>query len=112
MQLHRQTASPFLLLGHEIAMAHHEKWDGSVYPLGLKGREIPLAARIVAFIDVYDALLSKRPYKDPFSLSHAEIYIKNEKGKHFDPNIVESYERIRDRFIAIHNSIRKTETDW
>ena len=112
MKLHQQTASPFLLLGHEIAVAHHEKWDGSGYPLGLKGEKIPLAARIVAFIDVYDALLSKRPYKDPLSLSHAEVYIKAEKGKHFDPDIVESYERVREQFIAIHNSIQETETDW
>ena len=88
---HQSGGSSFLLLGHEIAVAHHEKWDGSGYPFGLKGEEIPLAARIMALADVYDVMLSRRPYKDPFSLSYAEMYIEENVGSHFDPMVVESY---------------------
>lgn len=70
---------------------HHEKWDGSGYPYKLKGKNIPLEARIVAIVDVYDALISRRPYKDPWSKKEALTYIKEQKGKHFDPDIVDSF---------------------
>lgn len=110
MKLYRKTGSAFLLLGHEIAMFHHERWDGMGYPKGLKGEEIPLSARIMCFADVFDALLSKRPYKDPLSLAHAENYIQEEQGKHFDPLIIDSYLRNRDRFMQIHNTIREAGT--
>lgn len=111
-RLYQRTGSIFLLLGYEIAMTHHEKWDGSGYPQRLKGEEIPLAGRIMAFADVYDVLLSKRSYKDPLSLSHAEFYIRDEKGKHFDPLVVESYERNRDKFAEIHDSTQDVDQVW
>ncbi|BHH85011.1 HD domain-containing phosphohydrolase [Desulforhopalus sp. 52FAK] len=110
--MHRQTGSVYLLLGHDIAIAHHERWDGTGYPIGLKGEEIPLAGRIMAFADVFDALLSRRPHKDPFSLSYAEVYIEEEKAKHFDPMIVESYQRLKSVFFDIHNSIQELNEDW
>lgn len=111
-ELYQQTGSVYLLLGHDIAIAHHERWDGSGYPAGLKGEEIPLAGRIMAFADVFDALLSRRPYKDPFSLSYAEVYMREEKAKHFDPMIVESYDRVKDEIIAVHNSIQESNSNW
>jgi len=110
--IHRQTGSVYLLLGHDIAVAHHERWDGTGYPRGLKGEDIPLAGRIMAFADVFDALLSRRPHKDPFSLSYAEVYIEEEKGKHFDPMIVESYQRLKSVFFDIHNSIQELNGNW
>ncbi|KJS02570.1 MAG: hypothetical protein VR65_05105 [Desulfobulbaceae bacterium BRH_c16a] len=108
-KLYQRTGSIFFLLGYEIAMAHHEKWDGSGYPLRLKGEKIPLAGRIMAFADVYDVLLSRRPYKDPLSINHAEFYIRGEKGRHFDPAVVESYERNRERFAEIQKSIQEMD---
>lgn len=75
----------------EIALSHHEHWDGSGYPSGLKGSKIPLPARIVAVADVFDALVSKRPYKDVWPLKETIEEIKKESGKHFDPNIVKAF---------------------
>ena len=72
----------------EIPHLHHEKWDGSGYPLGLKGEQIPLAARLFAIVDVYDALISDRPYRNAWSMQEAIDYIKKQSGKHFDPEIV------------------------
>ena len=74
-----------------IIHAHHEKWDGSGYPEGLKGDEIPLSARIVAIADVFDALTSKRVYKDAHGFNDAVETIKKGAGKHFDPNLVEVF---------------------
>ncbi|MCU8103276.1 HD domain-containing protein [Shewanella sp. SM101] len=85
----------FIQMGRDIASGHHEKWDGSGYPLGLKGEDIPLSARIVALVDVYDALTSPRCYKRPFSHQEAIDLIIEGKGQHFDPELV-------DCFMAIH----------
>ncbi len=74
-----------------IAQHHHEKWDGTGYPQGLKGEEIPLPARIVAVADVFDALTSERPYKNAWSQEKALDYIREQSGIHFDPNIVEVF---------------------
>jgi len=74
-----------------IAMTHHEKWDGTGYPLGLKGKEIPLTGRIVAICDVFDALISERPYKKSWSVEEAIKNIISEKGRHFDPELVELF---------------------
>ena len=82
--LNRNNRSLFKM-GVEIACAHHEKWDGSGYPNALSGEEIPLSARIVALADVLDALLSKRPYKEPFTFEQACAVILEGRGKHFDP---------------------------
>jgi len=75
----------------QIALSHHERWDGKGYPEGLKGNTIPLAAKIVAVADVFDALISKRPYKMPWSLKKSIEKIKLESGKHFDPKVVEAF---------------------
>ena len=81
----------FLLPALEIPLYHHERWDGSGYPKGLKGEEIPLPARIFAIVDVWDALTSERPYRPPFSKEKALEYIVSQSGKHFDPEIVKVF---------------------
>lgn len=83
--------SDLLRVAYRVALYHHERWDGQGYPHGLSGENIPLEARIVGLVDVFDALLSKRPYKDPFLLDKVIEIIQNEKGKHFDPNIIEIF---------------------
>jgi len=95
----------FLSLGKEIAYYHHEKWDGSGYPEGLKGQEIPLSARIVALADVYDALTSKRVYKDAFSHAKATEIIVNGSGTHFDPDIVEAFLAHENDFMRIREEM-------
>lgn len=75
----------------DIPYYHHEKWDGTGYPMGLKGQEIPLSARIFAVVDVYDALTSDRPYRKAWSKEEAIEYIKSQSGKHFDPKVVEVF---------------------
>lgn len=75
----------------DISYCHHERWDGSGYPRGLKGEEIPLSARIFAVIDVYDALTSDRPYRKAWTKEEAISYIKEQSGKQFDPKVVEVF---------------------
>ncbi|MBW2737261.1 MAG: AAA family ATPase [Deltaproteobacteria bacterium] len=91
----------FLSIGVQIAYCHHEKWNGTGYPKGLKGEEIPLSARIVALADVYDALATKRVYKDAYSHKKTVDIIISEKGKHFDPEVVEAFLVLEDRFMTI-----------
>jgi len=91
----------FIAIGIEVAQSHHEKWDGSGYPNGLKGEEIPLSARIMALADVYDALLSKRVYKDSFPLEKTRKIILNGRGKHFEPIIVDVF---IDNVNEMHNN--------
>lgn len=79
--------TPLLRQAREIALSHHEKWDGTGYPRGLKGEEIPLSGRIVALADVYDALVSKRPYKEAWSHEAATDYLRAECGRSFDPQL-------------------------
>jgi HD-GYP domain-containing protein (c-di-GMP phosphodiesterase class II) len=93
--------SNFLSMAREIAASHHERWDGAGYPAGLKGTEISLAARIVAVADVYDALSTKRPYKDALPHKQCVEYIRNEAGRHFDPDLVEVFVDIEATFRAI-----------
>jgi putative two-component system response regulator len=81
----------FLVLGHDVALYHHERWNGSGYPFGLRGAQIPLAARIVALADVYDALTSERPYKPAFDHTVARKLILAQAGAHFDPDVVEAF---------------------
>ena len=88
----------FLTLGKNIAYHHHEKWDGSGYPEGLKNDGIPLSARIVAVADVYDALTSKRSYKKAFSHTEAVQIITEGRAKHFDPDVVDQFERLSEEF--------------
>ncbi len=87
----KNSGSEVLQAGAEIARTHHEKYDGSGYPAGLKGREIPLFGRIVAVADVFDALTSERPYKKIWPLEEAMLYLENGRGKHFDPLCVEAF---------------------
>jgi two-component system response regulator RpfG len=87
----KNSPSRYLQLGAVIALAHHERFDGSGYPYGLKGDDIPLAARIVAVADAYDALTSVRPYKDAWSSADAVAYIKEQSGSHFDPKCVAAF---------------------
>jgi len=91
----------FLSLGKEIAYYHHEKWDGSGYPRGLKGEEIPLSARIVALADVYDALTSIRVYKDAYSHAQAAQIIVEGRGTHFAPDIVDAFLAHENDFMRI-----------
>ncbi|MDY0313339.1 MAG: HD domain-containing phosphohydrolase, partial [Desulfobacterales bacterium] len=84
-----------------IALSHHEKWDGSGYPRGLKGDQIPLVGRIVAIADVFDALMSKRPYKEAFSLEKSYEIIRAGRGGHFDPAVVDAFFSITDQLLAI-----------
>ncbi|MBI5918394.1 MAG: HD domain-containing protein [Nitrosomonadales bacterium] len=91
----------FLQMARLIAIAHHEKWDGSGYPNGLAGDDIPTEARLMAIADVYDALITQRPYKPAFGHEQAVAIIKEGRGKHFDPDIVDTFLRIQDEFHNI-----------
>ena len=91
-------------MGIEIIESHHEKWDGTGYPFSKKGTEIPLSARIVAVADVFDALASKRPYKEAFSFEESFNIILEGKGKHFDPEIVRVFEKNKDIIYEIYSS--------
>ena len=82
---------PFLAFAKEIARHHHERWDGSGYPDGLAGEGIPLSARLMALADVFDALISRRTYKEPFSLEQARKMISDARGSHFDPDVVDAF---------------------
>jgi len=88
----------FLRHAKNFAATHHEKWDGSGYPRGLRGEEIPLEGRIMAVVDVYDALVSERPYKQPIPHEDAVEVIRNDSGSHFDPTIVELFLTISYKF--------------
>ena len=96
-----RSADDFLKFATEIAYSHHERWDGTGYPEGLKGEEIPISARLMAVADVYDALISRRVYKEPFSHSVAVNIIEEGSGTHFDPDIVDAFLEITDDFLYI-----------
>lgn len=98
------TEQNFLSMGREIAYYHHERWDGKGYPKGLKGEEIPLAARIMALADVYDALANKRIYKEPMSHEKARQIILEESGKQFDPDVVNAFIKVEQKFREIHQA--------
>lgn len=93
--------APFLTIARDIALSHHERWDGTGYPHGLRGEEIPLAARIVAVADVYDALTSRRVYKNAYSHETARDIIVADSEKHFDPNVVTAFLGAEQDFISI-----------
>jgi len=94
-------AGPLLHYGIQIARSHHEKWDGSGYPDALVGEAIPLAARLMAVADVYDALISRRPYKEPMSHDAALAWISSQSGSHFDPRLVQALHAVQPRLIEI-----------
>ena len=91
----------FIRMGETIAMSHHEKWDGTGYPRGLSGKEIPLVGRITAVADVFDALTSRRPYKEAFPLDKALAIIKEGRGAHFDPEVVDAFFACQDEILGI-----------
>ena len=91
----------FFEIGYQIVLHHHENWDGSGYPHGLKGRDIPLSARIMSIADVYDALTTERPYKRAFSHDEAMEIILKEKGRKFDPKLIENLLRVEGEFRQI-----------
>ena len=95
-----------LKLAEVIALTHHEKWDGSGYPKNLKGSDIPLLGRITAIADVFDALTSKRPYKEPFSLEKAFSIIKEGRGSHFDPQVVDAFLAVEDEILSIKDKYK------
>jgi putative two-component system response regulator len=82
---------PLMQMARQVALTHHEKWDGSGYPHGLKGEDIPLVGRITAIADVFDALTSDRPYKEGWPIEEAVNFIKEQSGSHFDPKLVDKF---------------------
>ncbi len=103
MEVERQLVVPesFVRMAHEIAMYHHERWDGSGYPLGLAGENIPLSARIVALADAYDALTRTRMYKSPCSPTEARAAVERERGRQFDPAVVDAFLVAENTFYEI-----------
>ena len=105
----RGSSSPLLETAHDIALCHHERWDGSGYPSGLKGEAIPLSARIVAIVDIYDALRIQRAYKPAYSHQQASETIVTGDGRtlptHFDPHILQAFQELSAKFEAIHAQI-------
>ncbi|MBM6551532.1 HD domain-containing phosphohydrolase [Marinomonas ostreistagni] len=93
--------SQLVALARSIAITHHERWDGAGYPYGLKGSEIPLEGRIAAIADVFDALTSERPYKQAWSVDEAVALLRDESGKHFDPELVELFIENMDEVLSI-----------
>ena len=101
----------FLNIAYNIAYYHHERWDGKGYPVGLKGDEIPLEAQLMAIADVYDALVTKRCYKDKFSFEEAEKIIVDGANTHFNPLLVEAFIALKDRFREIAIEYRDSYSD-
>ena len=97
-----------IAMAHDIAISHHERWDGQGYPYGLAGREIPLPGRIVCLADVFDALLSKRCYKNAYSIETVRDIIRAERGKQFDPAVVDAYFRAENRILEAYHSEENT----
>ncbi|MBA56450.1 MAG: two-component system response regulator [Pseudomonadales bacterium] len=93
--------SELLRVAAEIALNHHERWDGTGYPNGLKGEEIPLFTRITSVCDVFDALTSRRPYKDPWSVDEAVRFIEDQSGRAFDPTIVACFKSQLHKLLAV-----------
>jgi putative two-component system response regulator len=106
------SASPLLEMAKEVALTHHERWDGSGYPSGLKGAQIPITGRIVMLCDLYDALRSQRPYKSAFSHTKTlDIMLNgNERTKptHFDPMLLEAFREMHPQFDEIYSTVKAT----
>nr|WP_313952505.1 two-component system response regulator [Accumulibacter sp.] len=101
----------FLTIAKEIALYHQEKWDGSGYPEALAGESIPVSARLMAIADVYDALISRRVYKQPMPHEQAAAIIVKGRGSHFDPDMVDAFIEIQDEFRAIAQRFPDTDSD-
>jgi response regulator RpfG family c-di-GMP phosphodiesterase len=98
--------SKYLSFGAEIALTHHERWDGKGYPNGISGENIPLCGRVVAVADVFDALMSNRPYKAAWSFSDTSDYILENRGKQFAPRVVDAFRELKDE---MHNILLRYE---
>ncbi|MFN4197342.1 MAG: HD-GYP domain-containing protein, partial [Caldimicrobium sp.] len=99
----------YLKAAEKIALYHHEHWDGTGYPFGLKGTKIPLFARLVSLADVFDALTTNRPYRKALPLEEAFSVIKNGQGSHFDPELVDIFFKIKDEILAIKDRFKDEE---
>ena len=105
--LQRYPKADFLRISAEIALSHHEKWDGTGYPNGIKGKDIPLSARIVALADVYDALASRRVYKTSYNHDMVRAIIMQDRGTHFDPQIVDAFLEVELKFVEIFHQFNE-----
>jgi len=105
----RGSKSKYLKAGGVIAYNHHEKYDGSGYPNGLKGENIPIFGRITSIADVFDALTSNRPYKKDWTIDDALDLLSEEKNKHFDPVLVDLFIENKEQVIDIHNKFLQEE---
>jgi putative two-component system response regulator len=109
--LQQYPGAKFLEMARDIAAAHHERFNGTGYPRGLAGTEIPLCVRIVALADVYDALSTKRVYKDAYSHEHARDTILKESGQHFDPDVVQAFLDCEAEFLEIARQFREAPVE-
>ncbi|MEO5362421.1 MAG: response regulator [Magnetococcus sp. DMHC-8] len=109
-QILSKSDTPIFTMAAEIALNHHEKWDGTGYPGGLARRAIPESARIIALADVFDALTMKRPYKEPWSIPDAVAEIRKNAGTHFEPRLVQLFDEILPRIMQLHEEWSKKET--
>jgi putative two-component system response regulator len=103
--------SPLLTMAKELTLSHQEKWDGSGYPQGLTGTQIPLSARMVALADVFDALISNKVYKDGIAVDKAAQVIVSERSSHFDPVLVDAFVQVQAEFFAIAQQFVDTDED-
>lgn len=106
-----QSNLPLMVIAADIAYCHHEHYDGKGYPRGLKGDEIPLAARVVAIVDVFDALVTRRVYKEPWPFEEALAYIKTKSGNQFDPQLVALFEELKEQMLHIYKIYPWNETE-
>jgi putative two-component system response regulator len=109
--LHKFPHAKFLRIARDIAVSHHERWDGKGYPNGLAGEKIPLCGRIVALADVYDALTSKRCYKAAMTHEEAKAIIIKDSGTHFDPHIVQAFLATEAQFVTIRERYAEPEPE-
>jgi putative two-component system response regulator len=95
------STSPLLSMASQIALTHHERWDGHGYPIGLAGEDIPISGRIVAVADVFDALSNKRPYKPAFPMEKCFAILDEGRGTQFDPKVIEAFKTIREDILNV-----------
>lgn len=98
--------SPLLQMGARIALAHHEKWNGSGYPHGLRASEIPLEGRLMAVVDVFDALSCKRCYKEAWEMDKVVDTVRSERGQHFDPDLIDRFVEVIPKFVDVYQKYR------
>jgi two-component system response regulator RpfG len=108
----KDSPSKFLQMGGIIALGHHEKYDGSGYPYGKRGEEIPIEARIVAVADVFDALVSERPYKNAWPTQAALEYMESHRNRHFDPEVLDAFKSQIDTIAKIQGLLPDITTKY